>query len=184
MSHAEQTDRLPALPVAAPPRAGSGAGRAAIAADAAASALGPGDRLLAPHGWFTANGIGPQSPPAIAVGVALGIALGPAGRTPGAALALVDRRWAAHESCEAALALARELGLGLVVVAIDRSRRTEHEGETVDRDDPVAVASAVARSLDEARQGRRAALIECAARGRPRLADPPGRWSRGGERWR
>lgn len=184
MSPAQQTDPQAAAAAAGTRRAGPGAGRAAVAVGAAASALRPGDRLFAPHGWLTASGLGPQSPPALAVGAALAQTLGPGARPQGAALALVDRHWADRPSCEAALALARRLALPVVVVAVDRSRRAVRHGEAIDRDDPGAVAAAIAQALEAARKSRRPAILECAALARPRAADPAGQVLLGGERWR
>lgn len=180
MSHAQQTDPQATLTVEGTVQVRPQERQGAVAASAAASALGPGDRLVAPHGWLARNGVGPQSPPAIGAGIALGLALAQTGERPGAVLALVDRRWARRPPCEAALALARELALGLVVVAIDRSPRTSPSGQVIDRDDPGAVAAAVARALEGAREGRRPALVECAAVARPRAAEPA---RKGRRRW-
>lgn len=184
MSPAQQTDPQAALAVAGTRRAGPGAGRAAVAVGAAASVLRPGDRLFAPHGWLGASGVGPQSAPALAVGAALAQTLGPGTRPQGAALALVDRHWADRPSCEAALALARRLALPVVVVAVDRSRRAVLHGEAVDRDDPGAVALAVAQALEAARRDRCPAILDCAALARPRAAEPAGQPRPRGERWR
>ncbi len=167
----------------------SGETEATLAAVAAAAALEPGDRLVAPHGFLVAHlasgdgpgevaaarlreptsrrghrglrvGIGPQAPAGIAAGVALALALG---RSPGrdAAVALIDGRWADDEGCSSALALARELALPLVVVAIDAGEASEPEAVVVDRRDFEAVREAVAAALAEARRERHPSLVVC-----------------------
>ena len=63
-------------------------------------------------------------------------------------MALVDRRWSEEEGCRGALALARELALPLVVVAIDSGEATDGGAPVVDRRDFEAIRAAVAAAIN------------------------------------
>jgi TPP-dependent pyruvate/acetoin dehydrogenase alpha subunit len=161
-----------------------------LAAIAAAAGLDPGDRLIVPHGLLAAHlasGIGPReiaaarfggrparsadasrrlrpavgdhSPAAIAVGAAF--ALRRSGRSD-AAVALTDRRWAEEPDCRCALALARELDLPLVVVAIDTGAAHESSAPVVDRGDFEAIRSAVGGAIETAHADGGPSLVVCA----------------------
>ncbi len=77
-------------------------------------------------------------------------------------MALVDRRWAEEPDCRGALALARELRLPLVVVAIDSGESEEDDSAVVDRRDFEAVRLAVATAIEAAHGDRCPALVVCA----------------------
>ena len=167
----------------------SGELEAVLAAIAAAAGLEPGDRLIVPHTLLAAHlaagaspaeiaaarlgeppgpradqrlraGVGPQSPVGIAVGSAFALRHGGA---DAAAVALVDRRWAEVQECRSALALARELALPLVVVAIDGGAVSEGVASVVDRRDFEAVLAAVAAAIAGAHGDRGPSLVVCAA---------------------
>ena len=152
---------------------------AALGAIAAATALDRHDRLVASHRFLSAHlacgaspraiaaarlggperperpalrsGLGPQSPAAVAVGVAF--ALRRATDAP-VAVALSDRRWAAGEEHAAALQLAREQALRVVIVAIDVGRCDDppmHGWVEADRDEFEAARAAVRIGIDAAR---------------------------------
>jgi TPP-dependent pyruvate/acetoin dehydrogenase alpha subunit len=171
--------------------ASSGETDAVLAAIAAGTGLGPDDRLVVPHGLLAAHlaggigaaevaaarlgersrqqgaagrrlraALGPQSSAGIAVGTAF--ALHRSGRHD-AAVALIDRRWAEEQECRSALALARELNLPLVVVAIDSGQPAEAGSPIVDRRDFEAVRTAVAAAIDAAHADRGPSLVVCAA---------------------
>lgn len=162
-----------------------------LTAIAAAAGLEPGDRLIAPHGFLAAHlasGIGPReiaaarlgvrshrstdvsrrlraaigahSPAAIAVGAAYAVRR--SGRTD-AAVAITDRRWAEEPDCRSALALARELDLPLVVVAIDTSDAHESGAPVVDRSDFEGVRMAVGTAIESAHADGGPSLVVCAA---------------------
>ena len=160
---------------------------AVLTAIAAASALDPEDRLITPHNFLCAHlvhgadptavararlgrrseatsgllaGVGPQSPIAFAVGVALAIRRAATRRC---AVALLERRWAETEECRSALALAGEQGLPLVLVAIDSDALAGPSASAVDRDDFEAVRAAVRASIDAAHDDRGAALVVSSA---------------------
>lgn len=172
-----------------PGAATTGESEAVLTAIAAGAALQPGDRLEVPHGFLAAHltsgidcgrivaarlgeriqpsdgsrrmraGVGPQSPIGLAVGVAFGLQRKSAGD---AAVALVDRRWAEDESCRSGLALARELALPLVVVAIDSGPPRDGGSAGVDRRDFEAVRAAVANAINGAHADRGPSLVVCA----------------------
>jgi TPP-dependent pyruvate/acetoin dehydrogenase alpha subunit len=164
-----------------------------LTATAAASGLEPGDRLVLPHCLLAARfaagadaaeiaaarlgernpgvrirpGIGPQSPAALAAGVALALE-----RNGGVdvAVAIVERRWAEADECRGALALAREEKLPLVVVAIETVDEVPHEPIAVDWRDFEAVRSAVRAAAGGARAHLGPSLVFCAPV--PREAPP------------
>jgi TPP-dependent pyruvate/acetoin dehydrogenase alpha subunit len=154
-----------------------------MTAIAAASALHRDDRLITAHRLLGAHlatgadpatiarrrlgvplrevdgplaGVGPEGPPAVAVGVAF--ALRRAG-THRCAVALMDRRWSETESCRAALSLAHEQGLPLVLVAIDAATVAEHVAPAVDGHDFEGVRAAVRTAIDAAHSDRGASLV-------------------------
>lgn len=173
-------------------KAPAGDSEAMLAAIAAAAGLQPGDRLVAPHGFLVAHlatgigaaevaaarlgkarpntdtdtatrmraGVGPESPVGIATGIAF--ALSRTGKSD-AAVALVDRRWCEEEGCRGALALARELALPLVVVAIDSGAATDGGAPVVDRRDFEAIRAAVTAAINAAHDHRGPSLVVCAS---------------------
>jgi TPP-dependent pyruvate/acetoin dehydrogenase alpha subunit len=182
------TDLVPARAPSLPPDA-------VLTAIAAASALGNGDRLILPHCMLAARfaagadasalaaarlgerspearalrpGVGPQSPAALGVGVA--VALGTR-EDHGAAVAVIERRWAEADECRGALFLAREQRLPLVVVAVETSDDLPHEPTTVDWRDFEAVRSAVRAAIAGAHADRGPALVFCS----PARGDTTGR---------
>jgi TPP-dependent pyruvate/acetoin dehydrogenase alpha subunit len=197
----------------------AGQSEAVMAAIAAAAGTAAGDRLVAPHGFLAAHlatgigpaqvaaarlrerrgrpdgegrllaAVGPQSPVGIAVGAAF--ALSHTDRHD-VAVALIDRRWAEEDGCRSALAMARELALPLVVVAIDSREEAEGGSPVLDRRDFEAIRVAVAAAINGAREDRGPSLLVCApgpadesgvgsqvARFRARIEDPVTEY----ERW-
>lgn len=181
----------------------SGAGPAAddenavLGAIAAASGLEQGDRLVASHRFLSAHlalgesleavasarrGIGSgelrpaiaaQSAPAVALGAALALRTT---RTGSVAVALADRRWAGSQEWTAALALAREHQVAVVIVAI-------HEGPvhpagddprtTIDRNDFEGVRAAVRLASETAQASNGPVLIAIS----PRVPEAPRRFA-------
>jgi hypothetical protein len=159
---------------------------AVLTAIAAASALEAGDRLILPHCLLTARfatgagaaaiaaarlgerdpaaaeirpGVGPQSAAGLAAGIALALRRH---RSPAAAVAIVERRWAEVDECRGALTLARDERLPLVVVAIETVDEFPHEPIAVDWRDFDAVRSAVRGAIADAHADRGPALVFCA----------------------
>jgi TPP-dependent pyruvate/acetoin dehydrogenase alpha subunit len=153
-----------------------------LTAIAAASALHRDDRLIVPHGLLCAHlaagidpaavararlglaggadglitGVGPEGPAALAVGVAFALRSADSGRC---AVALMDRRWAETDGCRAALALAHEQRLPMVLVAIDSAIVAEHAAPAVNGYDFEAVRAAVRTSIEDAHADRGASLV-------------------------
>ena len=164
-----------------------------LTAIAAAAGLGPQDRLVTTHELLSAHlglgaalaavaaarlgadraetgglrgGIGGSAAAAIAVGVAFGLRRNGRG---GVAAAILDRRWAETEPCRQALALARDLALPVVVVAIDAVARATEAEPAADRR-LEAVRERVAAAATSAQAASEPELIVCEAAG-PEPAD-------------
>ena len=183
--------------------ASNGAGPAAddenavLGAIAAASALEQSDRLVASHRFLSAHlalgespgavasarlgmgsgdlrpAIAAQSAPAVAVGAA--VALQATGTGP-VAVALADRRWAGSGEWTAALALAREHQVAVVIVAIhDGPVRPAGDDPrmTIDRNDFEGVRAAVRVAIETARAANGPVLIAIS----PRIPEAPRRFA-------
>ena len=168
---------------------------AVLTAIAAAAGLESEDRLVTAHNLLCAHlavgadpaeiarrrlghpgsesgplgGVGPQSAAPVALGVAFALQRTGEHRC---AVALVERRWAETEECRAALAIAREHSLPLVLVAIDSATVVDHTTPAVDRNDFEGVRAAVKASIAAAHADLGASLVIASSLARP---EPEGR---------
>jgi hypothetical protein len=158
----------------------SGADRAdrdedVLAAIAAASGLGPSDRLVVPRSLTAAHLATGADPAAVATaragsaapgvgitprafgsesagGLALGtaLALHQAG-DDGVAVVILERRWAESEGCRKVVSIAAERGLRLAIVVLDRDHGRSEAIAAIDRRNLEAVRTAVREALGAAR---------------------------------